>query len=205
MGLLDGKIAVVTGAAQGLGTFISHRLAREGADLVLGDINEEGVGAAAQAVHEATGRTTHSVKVDVSREADGDTLWLDLRGSSEHGCSGLLDARLRVIPTGEQMEIQIELHGAPYLALPPAGSVRALDADGSHRLQLEDIETSVVFTDLETLHIDRSSLGSLEIEAHGILPWFQLQHHASFTEGDVDHSCELEGVEGISMTLRASL
>ncbi len=75
MGLLDGKIAVVTGAAQGLGAFISHRLAREGANLVLGDINEGGVAAAAQAVHEATGRTTHSVKVDVSREADVETLF----------------------------------------------------------------------------------------------------------------------------------
>ncbi len=38
-----GKIAVVTGAARGLGRAIALRLAEEGASLVMADINAEGL------------------------------------------------------------------------------------------------------------------------------------------------------------------
>jgi len=37
MGKLDGKIAIVTGAARGIGRTIAEALAREGADLALCD------------------------------------------------------------------------------------------------------------------------------------------------------------------------
>ena len=40
-GRLGGKIAVVTGGAQGLGLGIAEELYREGACVVLADINEE--------------------------------------------------------------------------------------------------------------------------------------------------------------------
>jgi rhamnose utilization protein RhaD (predicted bifunctional aldolase and dehydrogenase)/NAD(P)-dependent dehydrogenase (short-subunit alcohol dehydrogenase family) len=42
-GRLNGKIAVVTGAAQGFGLEIAQGLAAEGAHVVLGDVNEAGV------------------------------------------------------------------------------------------------------------------------------------------------------------------
>lgn len=38
---LEGKVAIVTGGAQGLGRGIAHCLAEEGADVVIADINEE--------------------------------------------------------------------------------------------------------------------------------------------------------------------
>ncbi len=43
MGRLQSKTALVTGAAQGLGAAIAAMIAREGANVVLTDINEEGV------------------------------------------------------------------------------------------------------------------------------------------------------------------
>jgi 3-oxoacyl-[acyl-carrier protein] reductase len=41
MGLLDGKVAVVTGAAQGIGLEIARALLADGAAVVLGDVNTE--------------------------------------------------------------------------------------------------------------------------------------------------------------------
>jgi NAD(P)-dependent dehydrogenase (short-subunit alcohol dehydrogenase family) len=47
-GRLKGKVAIVTGAAQGFGLEIAQSLAAEGAHVVLTDINERGAAAAAQ-------------------------------------------------------------------------------------------------------------------------------------------------------------
>jgi NAD(P)-dependent dehydrogenase (short-subunit alcohol dehydrogenase family) len=41
----EGRVAIVTGAAQGLGLVIARRLAEEGADIVACDIQEERLGA----------------------------------------------------------------------------------------------------------------------------------------------------------------
>jgi 3-oxoacyl-[acyl-carrier protein] reductase len=47
---LDGRVAIVTGAAHGIGRSIAERLAGEGAGLVINDIDEEGARAAAEAI-----------------------------------------------------------------------------------------------------------------------------------------------------------
>ena len=70
MSTLDGKKAIVTGGAQGLGEAICLRLAKEGCDVVIGDINEELATKTAAAIAEATGRKVIAVKVDVSNEED---------------------------------------------------------------------------------------------------------------------------------------
>ena len=56
VGRAAGKIAVVTGAAQGFGLEIAHDLASQGAIVVLVDINEDGAQAAAQELCEMHGR-----------------------------------------------------------------------------------------------------------------------------------------------------
>jgi 3-oxoacyl-[acyl-carrier protein] reductase len=48
MGLLDARTAVITGGAQGLGYAIAEAFVKEGANVVLGDLNAEGVVAAAE-------------------------------------------------------------------------------------------------------------------------------------------------------------
>jgi 3-oxoacyl-[acyl-carrier protein] reductase/pyridoxal 4-dehydrogenase len=47
MGKMDGRVAIVTGAAQGIGRAVAQKLSDEGATLVLADLNEDGVEAAA--------------------------------------------------------------------------------------------------------------------------------------------------------------
>ena len=72
---LEGKVAVVTGGAQGLGRAISQRLAREGCKLVVADINEAGAQEAAAAVAAETGGTVLGLKTDVSKEAEVESLF----------------------------------------------------------------------------------------------------------------------------------
>jgi NAD(P)-dependent dehydrogenase (short-subunit alcohol dehydrogenase family) len=67
---LRGQVALVTGAAQGIGEGIARRLAEEGMDVALADINGEAVKAAAAAIALDTGARTIAVTGDVSDEAD---------------------------------------------------------------------------------------------------------------------------------------
>ena len=52
-GKLHGQVAIVTGAAQGMGAAIAGRLAAEGAKVVLSDINAEKVQQVAERINAA--------------------------------------------------------------------------------------------------------------------------------------------------------
>ncbi len=71
MGDLQGRIALVTGAAQGIGRAIATELAAAGATLVLADVNEAKVNEAATELA-ATGATAAAFVVNVSDEASID-------------------------------------------------------------------------------------------------------------------------------------
>src|SRR6187200_1788394 len=63
MGKLDGRVAIVTGAAQGIGKAIADKLAAEGATVVVADLNGAG---AEQAVPEGGA----GMQVDISQDGD---------------------------------------------------------------------------------------------------------------------------------------
>jgi 3(or 17)beta-hydroxysteroid dehydrogenase len=64
---LKGKVALVTGAASGMGKTIAQIFAREGAKVTLADINESGGKQAAQAISQAGGQAIFA-KLDVTSE-----------------------------------------------------------------------------------------------------------------------------------------
>jgi len=68
VGLLDGKIAIVTGAARGIGLATAERLAREGATVVAADLDEEAQ-AAEVARLAGTGLRISAVRCDVGDRA----------------------------------------------------------------------------------------------------------------------------------------
>ena len=69
-GLLQDRVAVVTGGAQGLGEAICLRLGQEGCHVVVADVKEAEAAATARLVEAEFGRRSFAMKVDVSREDD---------------------------------------------------------------------------------------------------------------------------------------
>ena len=60
MGRLDGKVAIVTGAASGIGRATSILFAREGARLLIVDLNAQGLDETASTISQRGG-TAHAV------------------------------------------------------------------------------------------------------------------------------------------------
>jgi NAD(P)-dependent dehydrogenase (short-subunit alcohol dehydrogenase family) len=73
MGKLTGKVAVITGAASGNGRGMALRFAREGADVVIADIDASGMEETARLVR-AEGRSALVERCDVSRKPEIDEL-----------------------------------------------------------------------------------------------------------------------------------
>ena len=66
MARLEGKRALVTGGAQGLGAAVVERLAAEGCDVVVWDVNAKAARATAKAVARKSGRRVKADQVDIT-------------------------------------------------------------------------------------------------------------------------------------------
>lgn len=73
MNRFDGKRVVVAAGGSGIGAATSERLAREGAKVVVGDINEDGARATVERIT-AAGGTAQAMKFDLADEASTDAL-----------------------------------------------------------------------------------------------------------------------------------
>ena len=70
MGLLDGKVAIITGAARGQGAAAATRFVQEGARVVIADVTDE----AGKELAERLGEAAVYRHLDVSSEQDWDTV-----------------------------------------------------------------------------------------------------------------------------------
>lgn len=106
-GRLNGKKALVTGAAQGLGAAAALALAREGACVLLTDINEAGATASAAAVNAACGAAlAHAARHDVTREDDWKSV-IDRARDILGGLSVLVN-NAGIVVTGSVEDLSLE-------------------------------------------------------------------------------------------------
>ena len=70
----EGRVAVVTGAAQGLGLVIARRLAEEGADIVACDLQEERLAQRACELQEGTNQRILPCAGDLSEAGIADAM-----------------------------------------------------------------------------------------------------------------------------------
>ena len=84
MGLLDGKIALVTGASRGIGKAIALKFAAEGADIAFTYRSQEEAARALQAEIEAMGVRTKAYRSDAASFADAHDVVADVKETFGH-------------------------------------------------------------------------------------------------------------------------
>jgi NAD(P)-dependent dehydrogenase (short-subunit alcohol dehydrogenase family) len=84
---LKDRVAIVTGAASGLGRAIAHRLASEGSTVIVADINDKGARAVVDEIVAAGGRAA-AFRVDVTSRSGLETFMSDVVG--RHGTIDIL-------------------------------------------------------------------------------------------------------------------
>ena len=105
MGRVDGKVALITGAASGLGRADADVLAREGATVVLTDINEDAGKAAAESIRQAGGKATFML-LDVADEKQWQEIIASVR--KEHGRLDVLVNNAGLVIMGGPEECSLE-------------------------------------------------------------------------------------------------
>src|SRR5438034_601307 len=102
----DGRVAVITGAGQGLGEALTLRLAAEGYDVAAADVRDEAVRAVAARAADLHGVRALGVRADVTSEEEVAALFA--RTEAELGPVGLLVANAGILQAGETAAFPLE-------------------------------------------------------------------------------------------------
>ncbi|KAK7419303.1 hypothetical protein QQX98_003455 [Neonectria punicea] len=119
----DGKLAIITGSARGIGAYIARHLAAKGANILVNYMTESSDGKAAALCKEL--EENHSVKAVPCRE--------DI--SHIEGCNRVISACQDNFG-GDKVEISIIVHNAAVLSLGPVESVKQDEFDRIYRVNV---------------------------------------------------------------------
>jgi NAD(P)-dependent dehydrogenase (short-subunit alcohol dehydrogenase family) len=127
MGRLEGRIALVTGGAAGIGLGIAARFAEEGAHVCLADIDAAAADAAASSLA-AAGRSVAAIAADVSRGQDVTAMFRQI--ASAHG-------RLDVIVNNAGLNVRSDFR---HLSDADWVKIREVNLDGVVRVARDGFE-----------------------------------------------------------------
>ncbi len=105
MGRLEKRIAIVTGAGQGIGRAIALGMAREGAALVIADLDEANAGAVGREIERVGGKAS-ALYTDISNE--GSVRGMIDHTLNEHGRVDILVNNAGIFPTSSVEEMAEE-------------------------------------------------------------------------------------------------
>src|SRR5450432_659937 len=180
MGKLSGQIAIISGGAGDIGSAIALELARQGADVTLGDARETDSAAGLLDELRALGRRARYDRVDVA-DSRAVEEWV-LKVESEFGVPTLivpnaaivtLKSIVTIAPDEWDREIQVNLNGAFYLA--QACAKRLLNSERPGRIVfVGSWAAHAVHTGLPAYCVAKAGLRmlckcmALELAPHGI-------------------------------------
>jgi glucose 1-dehydrogenase len=153
---LSGRIAIVTGAAQGIGRACAERLARDGALVVMADVNA----AAGEAAAKAIGAAASFVKTDVANA--NDIAALLGAAVAKHGRIDILVNNAGVIDSADFLELSLTEFDR-VLGINLRGAF--LMAQGAARQMVKQIEA-----DKDGQHAPGSIINMSSVNAHFGLP-----------------------------------
>ncbi len=132
MGRLDGKVALVTGAATGSGRAMAHRFAAEGANVLVGDINDEQMQATADLVR-GCGRRALLRHCDVAQVDD--IRRLVAAAVTEFGCLDIAVANAGIVESDTDCLRMTEAQWDRTIAVNLKGAFFALQAAAQQMIQ----------------------------------------------------------------------
>ena len=119
MGRLEGRVAIVTGAARGIGAAIAARFVSEGAHVLLADVADD----AGRALADRLGERALYQHADVTREADWTAVVAEAKSLGGHvdvlvNNAGVMRAnRIEDIPLEEYMQVVAVNQVGPFLGM----------------------------------------------------------------------------------------
>ena len=180
----DGKVAIVTGAASGIGLATGIRLGSEGARVVIADLDQTKGDAAADEVRNASSKDSFAVVCDVSSEAQVASAVdaaLDRFGSIDVivNNAGLMVFKSILEQTGEDWLriLNVDLLGAFYFTkqafkrMKPGGAI--VNVSSVHAVETTPLVASYAAAKAALVSLTRSSSlegKSLGIRVNAILP-----------------------------------
>ncbi|TNE33736.1 MAG: SDR family oxidoreductase [Alphaproteobacteria bacterium] len=160
---LEGKVAIVTGAAQGIGFAIASRYVEEGARVCLADVNAEAVGAAAAKL----GSNAFAKICDVSKKAACDQLVAEIVKAEGH--LDILVNNAGILRTGDVLEISeedfdtvlgVNLKGA-FLLSQAAGKVMVTQATGGSIINMSSVNALLTIPNILPYNVSKGGLNQL--------------------------------------------